>query len=85
MNKDQVKGGLKRAKGKVQEVAGRAVGNKDLQARGGANQALGKTQKGLWRREADGPEEQPLTHSISPALRNHSDAGFLSTTRQICQ
>jgi len=45
MNKDQVKGGLKRAKGKVQEVTGRAIGNKDLEARGGANQALGKTQK----------------------------------------
>jgi uncharacterized protein YjbJ (UPF0337 family) len=45
MNKDQVKGNLKRAKGKMQEVTGRAVGSKDLEARGDANQAIGKTQK----------------------------------------
>ena len=45
MNKDQVKGSLKRAKGKMQEVTGKAVGNKNLEARGDANQAIGKTQK----------------------------------------
>lgn len=45
MNKDQVKGSLKRAKGKVQEVAGRTVGNPDLEARGDANQIAGKVQK----------------------------------------
>src|SRR4030095_4477131 len=45
MNKDQVKGSAKQVRGKVQEMAGRAVGNKNLQARGGANQVAGKTQK----------------------------------------
>lgn len=45
MNKDQVKGGAKQAKGRVQQIAGKAVGNKKLEARGDANQAAGKTQR----------------------------------------
>lgn len=45
MNKDQVKGSAKRVKGKVQEIAGKAIGNKNLEARGDANQAVGRTQR----------------------------------------
>jgi uncharacterized protein YjbJ (UPF0337 family) len=45
MNKDQVKGSAKRVKGKVQEMAGKAIGNKNLEARGDANQAAGRTQR----------------------------------------
>jgi len=45
MNKDQVKGSAKRVKGKVQEIAGKALGNKNLEARGDANQAVGRTQR----------------------------------------
>ncbi len=44
MNKDQVKGTAAQAKGKVQEVAGKAVGNKNLEAKGAANQVVGKIQ-----------------------------------------
>ena len=32
-------------KGKVQQIAGKALGNKSLEARGGANQIAGKTQR----------------------------------------
>jgi len=45
MNQDQVKGTLKDAAGKVQEVAGRAVGSTEQEAKGLAKQVEGKTQK----------------------------------------
>lgn len=44
MNKDQVKGRVEEAKGSVKEVAGKAVGNKTMQAEGTVNKAAGKTQ-----------------------------------------
>lgn len=46
MNKDQVKGALKDAAGKVQEKAGELVGSKEQEAKGIAKQVEGKTQKG---------------------------------------
>lgn len=46
MNKDQVKGGLKQAMGKTKEVAGKAVGNDRLRAKGAAEKAAGKVQSG---------------------------------------
>jgi uncharacterized protein YjbJ (UPF0337 family) len=45
MNKDQVKGRVQEAKGKVKEVAGKAVGNKRVEAEGDAEQLAGKVQK----------------------------------------
>lgn len=45
MNKDQVKGSLKEAAGKVQEKTGEVVGSKTQQAKGMAKEADGKTQK----------------------------------------
>ena len=45
MNKDQVKGSLKVAGGKVQEVAGKITGSEKQQAKGMLKQAAGKTQK----------------------------------------
>jgi uncharacterized protein YjbJ (UPF0337 family) len=45
MNKDQVKGALKDAAGKVQSKTGEVVGNREQQAKGMAKQAEGKTQK----------------------------------------
>jgi uncharacterized protein YjbJ (UPF0337 family) len=47
MNKDQVKGGVKDAAGKVQEQAGKLTGNKEQQAKGIGKQAAGKVQKGV--------------------------------------
>lgn len=47
MNKDQVKGAAKEAAGKVQEVAGRAVGSKEQEAKGLLKQATGGAQKNL--------------------------------------
>ncbi len=44
MNKDQVKGRLKQAEGKVKEVAGKVVGNDNLKARGQVEKAVGKAQ-----------------------------------------
>lgn len=46
MNKDQVKGAVKDAAGKVQEGVGKATGSTSQQAKGVAKQAEGKTQKG---------------------------------------
>lgn len=43
-NQDKVEGGAKQASGKVKEVAGRAVGNPDLEARGTTEKAAGKVQ-----------------------------------------
>ena len=45
MNKDQVKGAVKDAAGKVQRKAGEAMGSNTQQATGMAKQAEGKVQK----------------------------------------
>jgi uncharacterized protein YjbJ (UPF0337 family) len=43
-NKDQVKGRIKEAEGKVKEVAGKLVGNQKLEAKGKIQKVLGKAQ-----------------------------------------
>jgi len=45
MNKDQVKGRVDEAKGKIKEVAGRSVGNPDLEDRGTVQKVGGTVQK----------------------------------------
>lgn len=45
MNKDQVKGAVKEAAGKVQQQAGKAIGSTKQQAKGLAKEAAGKVQK----------------------------------------
>ncbi|MDR6499750.1 CsbD family protein [Burkholderia sp. DN3021] len=45
MNKDQVKGVAKKAKGKVNEVIGRATGNVKQEIKGDAQQVAGEVQK----------------------------------------
>ncbi len=45
MNKDQVKGAVKDAAGKVQEKVGQAVNSPTQEAKGLQKQAEGKTQK----------------------------------------
>lgn len=47
MNKDQVNGTLKGLAGKVQEEAGKLVGNKEQQAKGLLQQVEGNAQKKL--------------------------------------
>jgi uncharacterized protein YjbJ (UPF0337 family) len=47
MNKDQVKGTAKDVAGKIQEEAGKLVGNKSQQAKGLSKQVEGKVQKGV--------------------------------------
>jgi uncharacterized protein YjbJ (UPF0337 family) len=44
MNKDQVKGRVEQAKGNVKEGAGKALGDRDLEAEGQVDQAAGKVQ-----------------------------------------
>ncbi|WP_323001343.1 CsbD family protein [Denitromonas sp.] len=44
MNKYQVQGRAEAAKGKVEEVAGKIVGNKDLEQKGKIDQVTGKAQ-----------------------------------------
>lgn len=46
VNKDQVNGALKQAKGAVKEAAGKVTGNKQTQAEGTAEKIAGKVQKG---------------------------------------
>lgn len=45
MNKDQVKGAVKDAAGKVQRKTGEVIGSEEQQAKGLARQAEGKAQK----------------------------------------
>ncbi len=45
MNKDQVKGSIKDAAGKVQRETGKITGSKEQQVKGAARQAEGKAQK----------------------------------------
>ena len=44
MNKDQVKGRVGEAEGKVKEVVGKVVGNKELEVKGKIEKAAGKIQ-----------------------------------------
>jgi uncharacterized protein YjbJ (UPF0337 family) len=44
MNKDQVKGRIKKVKGNVKKVAGKVAGNKDLEREGEIDKAGGKVQ-----------------------------------------
>ncbi len=46
MNKDQVKGKIKEAAGEIQEHTGKALGNKEMEAKGHAREFAGKAQKG---------------------------------------
>lgn len=46
MNKDQMKGSVKDAAGKVQQKTGEIVGSTEQQAKGVAKQVEGKIQKG---------------------------------------
>ena len=45
MNKDQVKGAVKEAAGKLQQTTGKILGNKTQQAKGLATKIEGKVQK----------------------------------------
>ncbi len=45
MNKDQVKGAIKDAAGKVQEKTGEVIGSSEQQVKGLAKQVEGKVQK----------------------------------------
>ena len=45
MNKDQVKGRVREAKGRVKEIAGKAIGNRRVEAEGDGEQLAGKVQK----------------------------------------
>ncbi|MCE3252708.1 MAG: CsbD family protein [Cellvibrio sp.] len=47
MNKDQVKGTVKQAAGKVQQKTGEAIGSEKQQAKGIGKQVEGKIQKGF--------------------------------------
>lgn len=47
MNKDQVKGSVKEAAGKVQKAVGGLVGNPNQQAKGAVKQAQGRAQQVL--------------------------------------
>ena len=47
MNKDQVKGAVKDAAGKVQEKAGKLIGSKEQQIKGLSKQVAGKAQKDI--------------------------------------
>jgi uncharacterized protein YjbJ (UPF0337 family) len=47
VNKDQIKGALKDAAGKVQQKAGEVINSREQQAKGIAKQVEGKTQKAV--------------------------------------
>lgn len=47
MNKDQVKGRVDQASGKIKETAGNVVGNEKLKTEGMAEQLKGKVQAGF--------------------------------------
>jgi uncharacterized protein YjbJ (UPF0337 family) len=47
MNKDQVKGRVEEAKGKVKEVAGNIIGNEDMELDGNIQKNVGKVKAGF--------------------------------------
>ena len=52
MNKDRVKGSANQARGKIKEVAGKAMGDSKLRAEGIADQVKGKIQSAVGRAKA---------------------------------
>ncbi len=52
-NKDQVKGRVNEAKGKVREVAGRIVGDKTMENKGKLQNVVGKAQAAYGDTKAD--------------------------------
>jgi uncharacterized protein YjbJ (UPF0337 family) len=47
MDKDRVEGAAEQAKGKVKEVAGKAIGDKKLEVEGQSDQVKGKVQNAI--------------------------------------
>ena len=47
MHKDEAKGAAKDITGSIKEAAGKATGDRDLQAQGAADRVEGKVQKGV--------------------------------------
>jgi uncharacterized protein YjbJ (UPF0337 family) len=47
MNKDEIKGAAKDAKGSVKEAAGKVTGDDQMHAEGAAERTMGKIQKGI--------------------------------------
>jgi len=47
VNKDQVKGVAKEVKGSVKQAAGKATGNRRMEAEGAVEKTAGKVQKGF--------------------------------------
>ena len=47
MNKDQIKGSARDLTGKVQEAAGKALDNKEMQSKGLQNQVIGNAEKAI--------------------------------------
>lgn len=47
MHKDQIKGTAKDMKGSMKEAAGRATGDREMEAKGSAEKTMGKVQKGV--------------------------------------
>jgi uncharacterized protein YjbJ (UPF0337 family) len=47
MNKDRIEGSVEQAKGKVKEVAGKAVGDSKLETEGKVQQVAGKVQNAV--------------------------------------
>jgi len=47
MHKDEMKGAAKDMKGSMKEAAGKATGDRDMEAEGAAEKTMGKVQKGV--------------------------------------
>ena len=47
MHKDEIKGAAKQAKGAMKEGAGKAIGDRRMQAEGATERMTGKVQKGV--------------------------------------
>ena len=54
MNKDQIEGLKKKVSGKINAVAGKLVGNKEMEAKGKATLKVGKAQEKLGDAKAAG-------------------------------
>lgn len=59
MNRDQGKGRMKEALGKIQEKAGKLTGNRSQQAKGLGKEAVGKVQKTVGDARNDAEKGRP--------------------------
>ena len=75
MNKDQVKGTVEKAKGKVNEGVGKMTGDTTQTGQGPGATGRGRSPQAIWRRQGTSEEEPAVSAQGAPPLRRSPRSG----------